>query len=208
MTARFRSLATTVVAFLLVGTTFARESRGDTTRPEPLTISIGAGWTLYEYTAEDKSDGYQPVSILEPNTASIRILAMPKLWIEPRLAVQHSVSSDDDKMTMLMLKGVVRYQFASRGPVELAGLVVPSIVHAGATYDNPSSTDRSMTELGLGWGIGLDWFLRSNLFLSIDATNPFFSYTNWSYEGADDSSSYSLGLVFNPTIAVLLNLYL
>ena len=75
--------------------------------------------------------------------------------------------------------------------------------------DNNNTTT---TRLSLGWGLGIDYWVTHHWQLSMTASNPFVDSTRVEMEtGATTPNTAhtitTLGLVFNPTIALMIHLY-
>ena len=70
----------------------------------------------------------------------------------------------------------------------------------------------STTTVGVGWGIGLEWFLRPHWSLSFDALNPLFSIAKTSTDRplllSDSSRTVTTyGAVFDPTVRLMAHLF-
>lgn len=172
-------------AALAQRTTTAPAAPPEELRPQEMTVGIGAGWSF-------------PQSILEPNTASVRLKVGPVLAIEPFANLGGSTggiattdsftqggttTTDEDEDTTgglnLGVGANVRYSFASAGPVDFVGIGGIGFNYGTSTVDRDvleeNVSNRTLTT-GIGasanWGVGVEWFITRNVVLSADATNP------------------------------------
>lgn len=185
--------------------------------PQGNTLGIGVGYVF-------------PANILTPNTASVRARLAFGLTLEA-LAVFSIDSSEDTfedvannltitsttDVTDITLAVQARYPLATRGPFQFVILGQPQFDLTNQTVDpdvdDANNEIRTETRaFTLNWGIGIDWFFRQNWSLSLSALNPLLVAASTDVEDQNnqtntDSSDFSAGLIFAPTISALVHLY-
>ncbi len=199
-------------------------------------LGLGAGWQL-------------PRGILEPNTASARIAFPGTITLEPQvvLAVEHRsgtlfVSSpqlDDDideeaseQLTELTVGTQLRLPVKTRGNLDLqvlGGAMVGHIILPEEFPEDDDVTDRSsITITTLQWGLGIEWFFRRNIAVSIDAANPLLQWQISRFErtaqveftdpetmeeetGEEQTrsreSTLAAGFIFDPRVRLMFHIY-
>lgn len=149
-------------------------------------------------------------SIFEPNTASVRFTATDMIVLEPFINLGYASMSTDPEgpgattstsSTTLGVGTQARYFLRSADRLQLDFLGGLSFLHTGG-----ENTSRQV--LGLNWGLGLSWFFARNWGLSLDATNPLFSYTRMHTENVATVSTLDFGLRWNPTVLAMIHLYM
>ncbi len=177
------------------------------TRPPGASVGIGAGINF-------------PTTLDNINTASVRLRLASGLTLEPRVDLSTasqsrsssgggSVSSDDGFINV-QLAALVRFPFASRGPMDLIGIGGAAI---GWSQEDPAgnNNNRHDTTLGLVWGLAVEHWWGSHLCFSLNATNPIVTYTSTEQEQAPSVSSTvktsNIGAVFNPQIAFTIHMF-
>jgi len=176
-----------------------------------MTVGIGLG-------AEATVAG----TIITPTVGSVRIVLAPNLQLEPSFSLNHSgssrdsggSSSDTKKVNTIIVGGGVRYALASRGPVDLSALGTLLFTHVGTDNEDNNATFVTTNAIGLEWGLSLSYYFAHVWSLSMDASNPLFSYakmtTDMTNGGTTTSSSNStteFGLNFVPKIRLMLHLF-
>ncbi len=174
-----------------------------TGRPEGLTIGIGIGYVF-------------PTSIENPNTASVRFRLASGLIFEPSATLGRTAETEDDGMsdeqttrTELSVGTLVRKPFRTRGKLDLELIASAGISTATVDPDGPSNVENTTT-FGVGWGLGITYWLTRNWALSTTATNPLLAYTRIKSElGMIETtrSSNTFVLTWDPTIAVMMHLF-
>lgn len=219
------------------GVTDASAPAADTsvaTRPEATALGFGLGWTLPGAS-----------SVFTPNTAAVRV-RLGRLTLEPAFTLrgaggttrsdisttlpsQPTTTVDDEDRGSGYELGLTlgaRFDMLTRGPLDLVGIVGGRFgVASSRTQANVDQTDQlnerreSVTSGGLDWGLGVVWFLRHNLSLSADVTNPLLTYAVQRVEVDRDlqngtqvrerakTDQLSYGVTFNPALRVLFHLY-
>jgi hypothetical protein len=180
-------------------------------RPAPMTVGIGLG-------AEAGVAG----TVFTPTVGSVRIVLAPNLQLEPSLSINHhsesgeggGASKDIKKVDTILVGAGVRFALASRGPVDLQALGSLVFAHTGTDNEDVNSTFVTQNRVGLEWGLALSYYFAHVWSLSMDATNPLFSYTKQGQDqtnaGVTTSASTSaidFGLNFLPRVRLMLHLF-
>jgi hypothetical protein len=182
------------------------ESTDATTgRPEGWAIGIGLGYLL-------------PTSLETPNTTSVRLRLASGLTFEPQLTIANTTAKTDngattnkDKRTELSVSTVVRLPVIRHNKVELEALGSAGI---GTAVDNPngSSNNTTTTTFAIGWGLAVNYWHNRHLSLSLSAGNPLISVAKTTREQPaplmeTSTSTTSIGLIFDPTVAIMIHLF-
>lgn len=179
------------------------EPTADTGRPAGLAIGIGVGYVF-------------PTSLQTPNTTSARLRLSSGLTFEPQLVFAVTSTDVDTGTTMttkqneVTLGSLVRYPLRAGRKIDLE--LVGSASASNRVVDpEGNSNNRTTTTLGLGYGVALAYWLSPHWNLSITASNPLLSYTRTRQEAAGDivtvNKSTTVGLVFDPQVALMIHLY-
>ncbi len=183
-------------------------------RPTGMSVGIGAGWTF-------------PAQVLSPSTVSVRIRFNDSLALEPTLALSfgsgatENVAPNVDTVDRLADYEVglgvnLRYVLARAGNLDFQGLAGIGFDNQGHQTDpnGPNNLTREVdTTLGLNYGIAIEWYFARHLSFSADAMNPIVSYSVKSQvapgppQVSSTTSSFSLGLVWSPTVRLLFHVY-
>jgi len=174
-------------------------------RPDDaIVFGIGAGYVVPG-----------PLDML--TTYSVRVRFMSGIILEPRVILGNNSQSTDDgngnstsvSSTTLAAGVALHAPLIKRGKFdfEILGLggfrTVSSPLQGGADGDTQRATD-----LTLGYGIGVAWWISPHFQLSTAATNTLVSFTRNSNSVNDaTTSSKDLGLVFDPQVTVMLHIY-
>jgi hypothetical protein len=144
-----------------------------------------------------------------------------------------NTTDDEDKSSGMDVaaSASIRFPLAEKGPLDLVGIAQVAAGWGSQTQNlNVDQTDQTDTRrsstlsAGLNWGVGIEWFLRRSLSLSLDVTNPVVTYTSTTQEtqnvqpipGTDQqfradaksvNSTFSYGLVFQPSLRAMVTLY-
>jgi hypothetical protein len=181
------------------------EPMADPGRPTGLAFAIGVGYSL-------------PTSLQTPNITSVRFRLPSGLTFEPQLALASSSNDVDNgtgtttttKQTELTVASLVRYPLRAHRKVDLEAIGTAAV---SSQTLNPEGDDnnRTVTLLQVGYGVGLAYWFTAHWNLSLTATNPLISYTRTRQEmGAAMSATNrttTVGLVFDPTVALMIHLY-
>jgi hypothetical protein len=166
-------------------------------RPEGQGIGLGMGVSI---TGQN---------LLEPNVVSARYRWRPNMAIEPSVVLQYADASSggaDTSRLTFVVGATARYLLGSRGPIDLVALASPQLSFSNST----DATDMSTKTFGLtaSWGLGIEWWVKPQWSFTLDATNPFLSFTKQSMEGRDDDDkTFVVGAVWSPAIFFLTHFY-
>lgn len=176
------------------------EPRADSGRPTELAFGIGLGYAL-------------PTSLQTPNTTSVRVRLASGLTFEPQLAV--ATSTDDTattstQQTELTLGSLVRYPLRIHSKVDLEAVGNASV--SNRVFDpSGDSNNRTITTLGLGYGVAIGYWFTAHWNLSLTASNPLLAFSRTRQEtGAGvemTTKTTTIGLVFDPQVALMIHLY-
>jgi hypothetical protein len=176
------------------------EPRSDAGRPTELAFGIGLGYAL-------------PTSLQTPNTTSVRIRLPSGLTFEPQLVV--ATTTDDaattsTQQTELTLGSLVRYPLRVHNKVDLE-LVGNASVSNRVVDPDGANNNRTVTTLGLGYGVAIAYWLTPHWNFSLTASNPLLAYSRTRQEMGTGvvttTKTTTLGLVFDPQVALMLHLY-
>lgn len=170
---------------------------GDAERPAGMAMGVGLGWT--------EGSG----ASVAPDTAAGRLRLEGGLTLEPSVGFhREKTTADNDDIvsdTRLVLAAQARKPIASKGAVDFLGIGVVSIERE-TNLEDPDGSDNNLTTtvqtIGLHWGIGAEWFVKSNLSIGFDITNPLFVTTSTKFDpetgdGAE-TSTQTIALIFDP----------
>ena len=188
-----------------VAATPAATTEADTAadRPVGLSLGIGVGYVL-------------PAALDQPNTASARFRLAGGIIIEPRIELESSSQSfesggadSSDGAYDVTVAAAILYPLRSRGAFDLLIIGGVSVQTMG---EDPEGDDNNRTDtaFGVGWGLGINYWLTRHWSLSFMAANPLFSYVTTTQEGVVDdttSSSTFIGADFDPTISTMIHLF-
>lgn len=174
-------------------------------RPDGFSIGIGLGWDL-------------PADLQAPNVTGVRFRLASGLTLEPIVVIARDGTSvegdfgDSDSSDFGML-----FSANLRMPRQIHGkvdLVLLGGAAAGFVSSNPDGDDNTSSSLllGLNWGLGLEYWVRSQWCLSLTATNPFIAYERENDElgpGMETTTTTnSIGVVFAPNVVLMAHLFL
>ncbi len=183
-------------------------------RPEGRGVGIGAGFVF-------------PADVTMPSVVSVRFRLGGRFTFEPAVVLGGSSQSDETDVAVgtdredtttqldLQLSTVVRFRMATRGPLDFVLIGAPGISYTTTTTDPDgadNSTKVSSTSVGIGWGIGIEWFLRPHWSLSFDALNPLFSIASTTTDrpmmlSDTTRTTTTYGAVFDPTVRLMGHLF-
>ena len=172
-------------------------------RPVGLVIGIGVGYVF-------------PTSLQTPNTTSVRLRLPSGLTFEPQLVFATTSTDVDTGTTMttkqneVTLGSLVRYPLRAHNKIDLELIGSASISNRVLDPEGDSNT-RTTTTFGIGYGVALAYWLSPHWNLSVTASNPLVSYTRMRQEAPADvvmvNKSTTVGLVFDPQVALMIHLY-
>jgi len=183
-------------------------------RPALRSIGIGAGFQF-------------PADFTMPSVVSVRLRWTSSLTFEPIFSVSGSTVSDvtttaggmetENEVSTFGVEftTAVRLRLASRGPIDFVVIALPGVTWSKRTTDPngpDNATEETTTSFGVGWGIGLEWFLRPHWSLSFDAANPLFSIVKTEMDRpmmlSDTSrTTTNIGATFDPVVRLMGHLY-
>jgi hypothetical protein len=184
-----------------------RELDGD--RPSDLAFAIGLG---YERPAGGSFD------LQTPNIASVRLRLISGLTFEPTITISNTSIDTDPGTGMTTTESIaefglgtlVRYPLIRHHHVDFEIL---GSIGFDVTKDDPAGDNNTKTtsELAVGWGIGIGYWLSHHWQLSASATNPLITFTKTSQQVSDtesmSTSTTNIGITFDPTITFMIHLY-
>ncbi len=174
-------------------------------RPTAFAIALGLGYVI-------------PSDLSTPNTTSARLRLASGLTFEPQvtLGTESQKQNNDIVETELSINSValaliVRYPLRSHGKVDLS-LIGGAAVSLTTVNPEGDDNNRKINSFGLSWGVALDYWVTNHWNVSFTASNPILltrSITEDQGPGVEVSDSLtSFGAIFDPTLAVMLHLYL
>jgi hypothetical protein len=195
-------MSVVVAAVLMASSMAGAEEPGGSRRPEGTAVGVGFGYLL-------------PTAIDNPNTTSVRFRMSSGLMLEPVVVLNFAgdsttgVVDTSDGAQDFAVGALVHYLLGDSDAVDLS-LIGTALV--GLSRDNPDGDDNNQSDIdfGLGWGLGVTWWASHHWSLSMDATNPFFSFSKSTQEQVGDDTSQSawnFGLNFAPTVRMMLHLF-
>jgi hypothetical protein len=172
-------------------------------RPAGLAFGIGVGYVF-------------PTSLETPNTASVRLRLASGLTFEPQVVAATTSTEVDTGMTMtnkqteVVLGSLVRFPLRVRNKIDFELVGRPSVSRLTVDPDGADNT-RTITALGLDYGVAIAYWLTPHWNLSLTASNPLVAYTRTRQEfGAGlvtVDKSTTVGVVFDPQVALMIHLY-
>ncbi len=174
-------------------------------RPTELSIGIGLGYQL-------------PTSLQTPNITSVRFRWPAGLTFEPQVVfatTSHTVDvgvPNTSTANELGLGTLVRIPLVSHTRTDLELLGSFKIDHLATDPDDMTADDvTTITTVSLGYGVAVTSWITPHWQVSLSATNPLVSYTKNRQEMGPSSvmvtSDTTVGLIFSPTVALMVHLY-
>jgi hypothetical protein len=174
-------------------------------RPEGVSLALGAGYGL-------------PTSLETPNRTSARLRLASGLTFEPMVTISNtSTTMEDaagmeaeDKHTTFGLATLIRLPLVSRGKVDLEGLGTAGFQ---SDKDNPDQDYNTTTinTFGIGYGIGIGYWISRHWNFSMSVTNPLVSYEQTKRQIGPGMSIKSgdttIGIIFVPSVFMMIHLY-
>ncbi|HEY1817998.1 MAG TPA: hypothetical protein VGG74_36900 [Kofleriaceae bacterium] len=181
----------------------------DDDRPNELSFAIGVG---YERATTGSFD------LQMPNIASVRLRLATGLTFEPTITLSNTSETTDpgtgttstETITELGLGTLVRYPLIRHRRVDFE---IVGSVGVDISKDSPpgGDMDKTTTTFGIGWGIGIGYWLSRHWQLSATATNPLLAFTKQSMETSAtetmSTTTTSVGITFAPAISFMIHLY-
>ena len=180
----------------------AAESAGP--RPDGMAIGLGVGYVL-------------PTSLETPNITSLRLRLSGGLTLEPALAVSNESETAEaagmeatNKHTVFSVFVMGRLPLISRGKADFEGLARVGFTN---DKDNPDGDFNTVTQnrFGIGWGVAVGYWFSPHFQLSFNITNDLIEYTSTKTQAGPGmttkQSSTEIGLIFQPSVFMMLHLY-
>jgi hypothetical protein len=182
------------------------EQPARTDRPEGFSIGLGLGYGL-------------PTSLETPNRTSARLRLASGLTFEPLVTISNTSSTTEpaggmeteDKLTEFGVAALIRLPVITHNHVDLEALASAGF---STTKDNPDGdyNTRTTNTFGIGWGVGIGYWLSSHWQLSMSVTNPLVQYQSSKMGmGAPNmdtkSSETTIGVIFQPQVVAMIHLY-
>jgi hypothetical protein len=185
----------------------AVEHDTDSVVPEELAVGIGFGWTF-------------PQSLENPNTVTANVRFPSGLTLEPRIVLQNQETTVDpgvpggmsttDKVSDLAVALLVRYPVMRHGRFELELQGAAGVSRHKVDPDGPDNETTTSSQV-ISWGIGVNYWLSRHWALLASASNPLLARTSEEKpDGLGDTmttTSTTYGIVFDPTVSFVIQLY-
>ncbi|HEY4243431.1 MAG TPA: hypothetical protein VGM88_26645 [Kofleriaceae bacterium] len=179
-------------------------SRWEDERPTPreFSIGIGVGYSL-------------PTSLEVPNLTSVRFRWANGITLEPFLALANT----GDKVDTGMPETTNTSEFGVGATVRVAvawhrgaQLEVLGRLSVDQTTQDPPGDENSttLTNVQLGYGVAVEYWLSHHWNLSVTAANPILSIAKTHQDegpAVTVDTTTTIGLIWNPTVDVMVHLY-
>ncbi|HEY4183311.1 MAG TPA: hypothetical protein VGM90_41090 [Kofleriaceae bacterium] len=172
-------------------------------RPAVFSLGFGIGYTINS-----------TVDIHTPSTASVRFRLPSGLTFEPSVALAYGGqttspdggNSSTDSTTTFRVGTGIRLPLLHDGKFELEGLGIASL---GVVVDNPDgdNNNTTTTTIALNWGLAVNYWITQHWDFSVSGYNPLVSYSHASRDGMGSMSTTDIGIVWDPTLVVMMHLY-
>ncbi len=175
----------------------------DTGRPNDFSIGIGLGYQF-------------PTSLETPNVTSVRFRLRSGLTFEPQVVFANNSRTTDigmattDTQTEIGLGTLVRYPLVAHNRVDLELL---GSFNIDSLKTDPEGMDdvTTVTTSTLQYGFAVTSWLSRHWQISMSATNPIVAYTkNRQEQGPMNvvvNTNTTIGLIFDPTVTLMVHLY-
>ncbi len=163
--------------------------------------------------------GYQFKTNLEtPNTVTASVRLPTGFTLEPFVVIRNTSDTTQNQpapsmtttTTELGLGALARFPVIRHKRTEFQILGSAALDTTKTHPDTPDSDVRA-TSVGLGWGVGVAFWITHHWQLTFDAANPILTYTSTSTQTGpmteDKKSTTDFGLIFDPTVTVMIHLY-
>ncbi len=178
-------------------------SAADAYRPGALSVAIGLGYQL-------------PTSLQTPNLTSVRVRLASGLTFEPRLVLATSSqevdtgASVENKASELGLGALARFPLVRNGRVDLEVLGGLDVNRQTTKPDAPDM-DLTVTTFAASYGVAVAAWLTPHWQVSLSALNPLVTNTRRDEEQGPLTSTVTttttIGLIFDPTVVLMVHLY-
>lgn len=174
-------------------------------RPQELSIGLGIGYAL-------------PTSLETPNRTSARLRLPTGLTFEPVVTLANQTESaeapglpeTENKRTEVGVALLVRLPVITHGKVDLEVLASAGFSNAKL---NPEGEYNTITTnaFGIGWGVGIGYWLSRHWQLSMSVTNPLVTYAQAKQQigpgMSTTESETTVGVIFVPQVSAMIHLY-
>lgn len=183
------------------------EPEPETTELAPAELAFGIGFG-YQFKADLQTPDIWSASVRLPSG----------LTFEPTVIVRNSSTTQQNQpassmtttTTELGLGTLVRLPVIKKGRTEFQVLGSAMLDTTKQHPDTPDSDTKSTT-VGLGWGVGIGFWITRHWQLTFDAMNPILSYNSTTMQTGpqteDKRSTSDFGLIFDPTVTAMIHLY-
>ncbi len=184
-----------------------QEEPANDDRPNGFSIGLGLGYGL-------------PTSLETPNRTSARLRLGSGLTFEPLLSIANTtattedpapVGETEDKTTEFGVAVLVRLPIITHNHVDLEALATAGFT---TTKVNPEGDYNSVTTntFGIGWGVGVGYWLSKHWQLSMSVTNPLMQYAQTKRQlmmpgMTHKESETTIGVIFVPQVTAMIHLY-
>ena len=172
-------------------------------RPSAFSVGIGLGYRL-------------PTSLQTPNVTSVRLRLAGGLTFEPRLVLASSTKDVDtgpsmkDSASEIGVGALVRFPLIRRGRADLELLGALDVARQSTAPDEPDM-DLSITTISASYGVSVASWISRHWQVSLSAQNAIVTNTRRDEEMGPSTStvttSTTIGLIFNPTVSLMVHLY-
>lgn len=172
-------------------------------RPSELSFAIGLGYQL-------------PTSLQTPNITSVRVRLASGITFEPRLVLARSTRDVDtgpsttDEASELGIGALARFPLAQRRRVDLEFLGGLSVNRTNATPVS-EDMDLTITTFNATYGLAVGTWINRHWQVSLSAQNPIVTNTRREEQMGPGTSTVTtvrtFGLIFQPSVALMIHLY-
>ncbi|HEY5946783.1 MAG TPA: outer membrane beta-barrel protein [Kofleriaceae bacterium] len=182
-----------------------QEEPAQTDRPDGFSIGLGLGYGL-------------PTSLETPNRTSARLRLASGLTFEPLISIANTTATSEapatpeqeTKTTEFGLAVLARLPVITHNHVDLEALATAGFtntkVNGPVDYDT-----RTTNTFGVGWGIGIGYWMSRHWQLSMSVTNPLVQYQQVKQQMgpgmSDKDASTTIGVIFVPQVTAMIHLY-
>jgi hypothetical protein len=174
-------------------------------RPDGFAIGIGVGYRF-------------PTSLSIPNAASVRFRLPSGVTFEPNLVLASSSQTVDVGMPMggsvteLGIGTLARFSVVGRRRTDLELLAAFNVDNFSEDPSDQNPDDvTSTTTTTFSYGLAVGLWITENLQMSLSATNALVSYTHvreeQGFEFVTVTNTTTYGLIFDPTVLLMVHLY-